>query len=96
MIVVALTGALALSPELESQFLRIDANGDGSISQHEAWADRQVERRFELADRNQNGRIDRAEFEQLTADWAASTGSSAERPPSSGARPPKPPTDRPR
>ena len=89
-IAAALAGALALSAELESQFVRIDANGDGFIARHEAWADSRVERRFELADRNQDGLLDRAEYQQLTMGFTAAQA------PGPGARPPKPPTNRPR
>lgn len=64
-IAVALAGTLALPPELESRFARIDANGDGFISDYEAWADQRVEQRFTLADRNQDGKLDRAEFQEL-------------------------------
>lgn len=61
---LALAGALALPPELELRFEHIDANGDGFISRHEAWADEPVERRFAFADRDQNGELDRAEFQE--------------------------------
>ncbi len=61
----AVAASLALTPVLENRFVRIDANGDGFISEHEAWADDRVERRFEFADRNQDGKLDRAEFKEL-------------------------------
>ena len=57
--------ALALPPDLEREFARVDANGDGRIAYHEAWANAAVERRFRLSDRDQNGTLDRAEFREL-------------------------------
>lgn len=54
-----------LPPELEREFTRVDANGDGRIASHEAWANPTVERRFMLSDRDQNGTLDRAEFQEL-------------------------------
>ena len=61
-----------LDPQLEIRFARADANGDGFIARHEAWVDATVEHRFSLADRDQNGRLDRAEFRELfSSAWAA-------------------------
>jgi Ca2+-binding EF-hand superfamily protein len=62
---VTFTGAPSLSPEREQLFKDMDANGDGFITRNEAWADRSIERRFALADRNQDGKLDRAEFQEL-------------------------------
>lgn len=59
-------GAFALlPPELEREFARVDANGDGRIAWHEAWANPTVEHRFMLSDRDQNGTLDREEFWEL-------------------------------
>lgn len=57
--------ALALPPDLEQAFLQVDANDDGRIAWHEAWANPTVERRFILSDRDHNGTLDRAEFLEL-------------------------------
>jgi hypothetical protein len=73
---IAMTGALALPPQVEERFTRIDANGDGFISHQEAALDPLVERRFELADLDHNGRLDRAEFAELIAGAPASGGRS--------------------
>jgi Ca2+-binding EF-hand superfamily protein len=61
----SLSTTLVLPPELEARFDRIDANHDGFISRHEAWADARLEERFSLEERDHNGRIDRAEFRSV-------------------------------
>lgn len=62
---ITFTGAPSLSPEREQLFKDMDTNGDGFVSRNEASADSRVERRFGLADRNQDGKLDRAEFQEL-------------------------------
>jgi hypothetical protein len=64
-IAVTFNAAPPLSPAQERQFQDMDANGDGFVSRNEASADSRVERRFALADRNQDGKLDRAEFQEL-------------------------------
>jgi len=64
-IAVTFTGALDSSPELDRLFAGMDTNRDGFISRQEAWADTRVEQRFSLGDRNQDGKLDRVEFNEL-------------------------------
>ena len=55
--------------ELEAAFRALDANGDGFIRFHEiGGADPRIDRRFELADRNHDGKLDRTEFRELIGD----------------------------
>ena len=61
----AATAATALPPDLERRFTALDTNGDGFIEEREVWADAEVDRRFELGDINFDGKLDRAEFEEL-------------------------------
>jgi hypothetical protein len=61
----AAAAAAALPPALERRFTALDANGDGFIEEREVWADAEVDRRFELGDINFDGKLDRAEFEEL-------------------------------
>jgi hypothetical protein len=51
--------------DLQRDFDRLDANGDGFISSNEAYADPGVEEQFERADRNQDGKLDLAEYQEL-------------------------------
>jgi Ca2+-binding EF-hand superfamily protein len=62
LLVPGLCSASPLPPELEARFATIDANGDGMIRFHEAWADPRLLWRFRLADVNHDGDIDREEF----------------------------------
>ncbi len=48
-------------------FKAIDANADGYISAEEAKAVEGLAAQFEQADRNKDGRLDRKEYEGLTA-----------------------------
>ncbi|RFA31350.1 hypothetical protein CAI21_01610 [Alkalilimnicola ehrlichii] len=48
-------------------FAEVDQDGDGIITREEAAQHAEISRQFDEIDRNQDGRLDRAEYEQ----WAA-------------------------
>ena len=52
----------AQSPEVMSQFARLDADGDGYVTRAEARNDAEILRTFRRADANKDGRLDRTEF----------------------------------
>jgi hypothetical protein len=66
-LVITLAAAPVLAQDLEARFRALDVNGDGFIRWNEAAGDACVERRFELADRNQDGQLDFGEFRDLAA-----------------------------
>lgn len=51
-----------------ASFAELDADKDGYVSKVEARKDRAVEAGFAAADRNKDGRLDRAEFATIVAD----------------------------
>lgn len=72
------TGAAASTPgatsrDADEQFSRLDASGDGRIGRHEAWADSRIETHFGRGDVNQDGILDRSEFEALTRELVEHT-----------------------
>lgn len=64
---VALPALSALAQGSPATFESLDANKDGRISATEARKDKTVSSRFASADKDQDGYLNRAEFEALRA-----------------------------
>ena len=58
----------AVSRDLEKQFTTLDRNGDGFISQDELSGNAAFAKAFDAADKNHDGKLDRAEFQALQAE----------------------------
>lgn len=47
---------------VDDKFRQLDANGDGTISQEESTKMKGLTERFQAADKNKDGKLDRGEF----------------------------------
>lgn len=54
--------AADMKAAIEDKFRQLDADGDGVISQQEADKMKGLVERFQAADKNQDGKLDRGEF----------------------------------
>lgn len=57
-----------VSRDLEKQFTTLDRNGDGFISREELSGNEAFTKAFEAADKDHDGKLDRAEFQALEAE----------------------------